>query len=487
VFAILVKKATLVAFFIGRLDNVRVRVFLLALLGLPLPLWAADRGLPEALVLTQRYVDAGAPELALSRIERLQPTEPSAPAWSEWEQLRCSLLAQLERNPALVERAAHLPVDMPPALVRVCLLAGARAAIVLKEGAQARQFLAQVLWKQEFGADDWRATRQLVIDSYIADDKPDDAYLLMLRYQQDYRPLDHVTAGHFVAILLKAGMTQEAVDWLPRLDDKGPVKTWLSMNTKLLAPDAAVARARAALAKEPDMLWWEVIRQAALIDNDRVLQTEVLENLLELAASNNDIVTLTAELRHNYETTAQDVANRAQLLIGDDTAWMDAAGRAVPPTAGRALYAYLAKFGQTAAARDAAQARLALSLVDSHLMSAAARLLDGVHLSGEQTDAQAHLLLDDPALSSPRRAALYALGILAERARDYRRAADYYLEAALADGGQTPDAFAARLRAANALVDAGLGDDARAQFEWLHRHVKDTQQLKTLERKSQQF
>ena len=464
----------MVAFFVDRHDNMPMRLAVLFLLSLPLQLFAADPDATDALAVTQRYIAAGAPELALARIERLQPVSPAAPEWGSWEQLHCTLLAQLGRNTTLIERVAQLPAGAPPPVLQVCWLAGARAAVDLGEGAQARKFLAQMLWQQELSDEEWHVVRRLVIDSYVADNKPDDAYLLMLRYQQDYRPIERSTAEHFAGALLAAGMTKEAVDWLPQLDDKSPVKTWLRMNAGLLSPDAAIGQARAALAKKPDALWWEIIRQAALVSNDRVMQTEVLENLLELAVDNNRVITLTAELRHEYKTVAQDVANRAQLLIGDDAAWMDAAGRALPPTAGRALYAYLAEFGKTAAVRDIAQARLVLSLIDDGLMQTATRLLNGVHWSNEQLDAQARLLLDDPALAPRRRAALCTLGVLAESARDYRRAADYYLEAALTDEAKIPDALAiaARWRSANALDSAGFHDDAQAQFEWLRRHVK---------------
>jgi len=461
-------------------------IFLLLLL----PSLVVAASPPDALNITQRYVDAGATELALARIEQLQPAAPSAPGWNDWEQLRCTLLAQLDHHQALVERAAQLPAGAPQPLTRTCLLGGARAAIALKEGAQAREFLVQVIWNQSSATDDWRAARLLVIDSYLADGKPDDAYLLMLRYQQDYPPLDRATATHFAAALLAAGNAQDAVNWLPQLDDAGPVKAWLRMNTHLITPEAAVTQARAALAKKPDVMWWKVIQQAALVENDRVLQTEALENLLELADDKDTAATLTATLHQDYETTAQDVANRAQLLIGDDDTWMNYANGGTPaPAAARALYAYLTKYGKMPATRDAAQARQVLSFIDGKLMLAAARVLDGVQWSSAQTDVQAQLLLDDPALSAQRREILFTLGVLAESAHDYQRAADYYLEAALTDAAKTPDAFTldARLHAAGALAHAGLQDDAHAQFEWLRKNDKDRQRLEATEHELQLF
>ncbi|HUO44713.1 MAG TPA: hypothetical protein VMT94_07370 [Burkholderiales bacterium] len=448
---------------------------------------AQNQEVTDALDLTRRYVDAGALELALTRVERLQPAAPAAPGWSDWEQLRCSLLARLGRGQALIERAAQLPADAPQALVGDCLLGAAHAAVELGQGRQARALLAQLIWKRQPAADDWRRARLLVIDSYFADGRPADAYLLILRYQQDYQPLDRAAGEHFATALLAAGMAKEAVNWLAQLDDKGPTKAWLRMRTGLLTPDAAVALARAALVRKPDAAWWRVIEQAGIINADLVLQTEALENLLDLADDGNDISALTAKLRQAYEAAAQDVANRGQLLRGDDDAWMNYAGNtAAPPSAARALYAFMVDHGGTAATRDNARAQLVLSLADSGLPLAAARLLDGVQLSNEQVDAQSRTLLAAPA--ARRNAVLYTLGLFAESSRDFRRAADYYLEAALTDGAKPPDALrlAARLRAVSALDRAGLRDDAHAQFEWLRRNVKDSRRPDDAESKLRQ-
>jgi len=177
-------------------------------------------------------------------------------------------------------------------------------------------------------------------------------------------------------------------------------------------------------------------------------------------------------------------------LIGDDDAWMNYANGSAPaPSAARALYAYLMKYGKSATTRDTAQAGQVLSLVNSRLTLAAARVLDGVHESSAQTDAQAHLLLDDSTLSAQRREILFALGLLTECAQDYRHAADYFLEAALTDAAKAPDAFTidARLHAASSLARAGLQDDAHAQFEWLRKNEKDQQQLEAVEHELQPF
>ncbi|HXF68015.1 MAG TPA: hypothetical protein VNK67_15130, partial [Burkholderiales bacterium] len=79
---------------------------------------------------------------------------------------------------------------------------------------------------------------------------------------------------------------------------------------------------------------------------------------------------------------------------------------------------------------------------------------------------------------------LFALGRSAEAVARHAQAADYYLRAALAAGAPRSDAAAlqARLAAALNLARAGYREDARAQFEWVLRHSKDSAQLEIARR-----
>ena len=87
---------------------------------------------------------------------------------------------------------------------------------------------------------------------------------------------------------------------------------------------------------------------------------------------------------------------------------------------------------------------------------------------------------------SERRDILFGLARLAESANDFQRAADFYLESALGTDSKTPDAFAinARIAAASNLARAGLKDDARAQFDWLRRNVREADRLEAIRREA---
>jgi hypothetical protein len=539
---------------------------------------------PDAFEITQRFAEINAPQLALARVEQSQPAALTAPRWADWEQLRCTLLARLARHQDLTKRVAALPAAAPDKVVRTCVLQGARAALANGEAVIARRFLARLLWRHDLSADEMRQARLLVIETYLVGDQPLDAYALMLRYQQDYKPIDRDVAARFVDALLAAGMDKEAVNWFSQLDDASPLKLLLRLKTRLVAPDAGIAQARAALAKNNGSAYWLVLQHAALMQSERLLQAEALENLLQLASEKppERTAALAAELWKAYAAAAQEIANENRLLVGDDTGWADYAARrsAASPVAGRALFAYLAQQSKVRATRQNAQLQLVYSLQSARLALTATRLFDDAQrFPVTQVDPQARYLLGSMAaennqptsaarywqgLATPatldadewrvrlasvlvrasiaepgaevlrgllegkkslpiavmqravaavqelqdagffksadelyramlpyaapneRRAILYSLARIAESFNDFQNAADYFLESALLADGKTADTLAvnARIAAASNLGRAGLKDDARAQFDWLRKNVKDAEKLEMIRREA---
>jgi hypothetical protein len=565
--------------------NTRMRT--IVTLTLLMSLVAHAQGAPDAFETTQRFADSGAPLLALARVEQLQPAALNAPRWADWEQLRCTLLSRLGRHQELTRRVAALPPGAPDKVVRTCLLQGARAALANAQGVTARHFLARLIWRHDLAAEEMRQARLLVIETYLAEDQPQDAYALMLRYQQDYKPVDRDTAARFVDALLAVGMEKEAVNWFSQLDDASPLKLLMRLKNNLIAPDAAIAQARAALAKNNNAAYWIVLQHAAALLKDRTLHVEALENLLQLAGekSAERQAAFAAELWKSYAAAAQDVANQNQLLVGDDAGWADFAARrsAANATAGRALFAYLAQQSKLRATRQNAQLQLVFSLQNAKLTLTAIRLFDdATRFPVMQIDPQARFLLggmaadnNQPAaaarywqgLATPatlepdewrirlapvlvragfaepgadvlraliagkqtlpvdvmqravamvqelqdtgffktadelyrallplaaareRREILFALARIAESFNDFQNAADFFLEAALLLETRPPDALAinARIAAASNLGRAGLKDDARAQFDWLRKNVKDAEKLEVIRREMQKL
>src|SRR5688572_23275465 len=192
-----------------------------------------------------------------------------------------------------------------------------------------------------------QVARMLVIESYLAESKAQEAYLLMLRFDQDYKPLEPAIATRFADALLAHRMEKAAVNWLARLDDASAVKLKLLLQTKLLAPESAIAQARAALAKPGSDAagYWAVLQQAASLQNNRALQVEALEHQLLLAGDKmpGRAAAAARELWAAYVAAAQDVGNRQQLLLGDEANWSDFAARQLGsnPVIARAFFAAL--------------------------------------------------------------------------------------------------------------------------------------------------
>ena len=548
---------------------------------------ARAQGVPNAFEITQHFADGGAPQIALARVEQLQPAALNAPRWGDWEQLRCALLSRLNRHQELTKRVAALPPGAPEKVVRACLMQGARAAVASTQGIAAREILARLMWRHALFADEMRQARLLVVESHLAESEAQAAYALMLRYQQDYKPVERETAARFVDALLAAGMEKEAVNWLAELDDASPVKLLMRLKTSLIVPDAAIAQARAALAKNDNAAYWNVLQHAARLQKDSTLQVEALEHMLQLAGDKpaERLATLVAELWQAYFAAAQDVANRNQLLVGDDAGWADYAARrsAANAGAGRALFAFLAQRSRDRATRQNAQLQLAFSLQSAKLPLTAVRLFDdNPELPVAQLDTQARFLLGSMAVESnqfaaaarywrglpapptlgadewrirlapalvragiaepgadalrelfagkktlpvdvvqravatlqeledtgvsksaaelyrallplaaprERREILVGLARIAEGAGDFRNAAEFYLEAALLLDAVPPDSFAVNARIAGAanLGRAGYKEDARAQFSWLQKNVKDADRLELIRRELQKL
>jgi hypothetical protein len=589
------KKAATAAFFYGRLalsfsrtTKLQYRMHRLFFVFLFLSSGVRAQGLPDALDMARRFADAGAWQGALARVEQQQPAEVSAPRWGDWEQLRCTLMYRLNRHQEFAKRIAALPPGAPQSVARHCLMQGARAAIAVAQGASARELLARLLWQYDTSAEELRQVRLLVIEAYLAENKPREAYMLMLRYQQDYKPIDRDTAARFVEALLAGSMEQEAVNWLSQLDDAGPVKLLLRMRTNLVAPDAAIAQARAALAKNNAAVpYWLVLQHAATAQRNTLLHLEAAENLLQLAVDKppERAAALAADLWKAYTNAALEIANQEKLLVGDETNWSDFGARraSASPTTGRAFFAHLAVSSRLAATRLSAQLQLVYSLQSSKLPLTAVRLFsDAGRFPAAQLDPQARFLLGSMAaennlqetaarfwmgLSAPpnldadewnlrlaqslvragaaaaagdalraliagkktltpemmrraiavvvelqdggdykiadelyrallpltalreRRDVQYGIARIAETNHDYPRAAEHFLQAALMLDASAPDtlAISARIAAGANLGRAGLKDDARAQFDWLLKNVKDPEKLETIRRELQKL
>ncbi|MDH3288788.1 MAG: hypothetical protein OEP48_13835 [Betaproteobacteria bacterium] len=533
----------------------------------------------RALETTRQLLESGAPRLALDRVEQRQPRETADSRWGEWETLRLRALFALKRYQDVLARTGALLPHLPERELRQALALAAQSALKAGQPAQARGLVARALWQSGAVPDGGRELRLLVIESYLAEGNGHAAFRAMLRFAQDFHPLEPATAARFVDGLLVLDMAREAANWLARLDEGSPAKQMLRLKAGLIKPDAAIAQSRARLSKGGGRGHWQVIAEAAAGGGKRSVRIEALEQLVQNAGGREEAGAAAAQLWQTYHTLAQESANLNHLLVGDDAAWATYASKRLQPDPfiARAFFAYLAQRARSLEARQPAQLQLVRSLQQGKLDAVALRLFDHETIDVTAIDGQARYLLGSIAeardeatlavrfwegLAIPsgmtmaewemRRALMYwragnpegamkalvaatsekrsppanavpgaillgqemvaagkpetadaslpallllagtghqrellmALGRTAEAGGLFGRAGGYFLQAALAPGGRTPDATAprARLAAALNLARAGYREDARAQFEWVIRHSRDPAELKVARR-----
>lgn len=347
----------------------------LLLAGLLAAVGVRAAGAPDGLESTRQLAQGGAVQLAMHRIGILQPADRSAQSWADWERLRLQLLAGAGRNEELLQRIAAWPDAKSAGPGPEMHAAAAGAALVLGRYAAVRDHAGRALWVADAGAAGIRSMRLLVIRSYARESNAADAYRSMLRFQQDYRPLDRETATEFVDLLLDLGLAREAVNWLGLLEERGAAKLRLRLHTGLVTPRDAETQARTALARNDDPRWWRVILDAATRQQAGVLAVEAQERLLNY----KDAPAATASgLWEVYAGYARQNANAHQLLAGDEANWLEFAlrNRDAQPAAARAYLGYLAHHANGEALRRRAQEELAAGYAAAGLSRTALRAFD---------------------------------------------------------------------------------------------------------------
>ena len=367
---------------------------LIALAVLAPPALGAVAEAPEAV---RRMAGAGAVELALTRIEAMQPREATSPGWAEWEGLRCEVLARLGRRDALLARVKALPSESHTASLNPCLAEAARATLAQNEPAIARAHAAKLIWQANATSEEAKAARLTVIESYVAERRGDDAFRSMLRYQQDYQPLERATAERFAEAMLDLNLDREALNWLSASDEVSAARLRLQLRGATMAPEAVVTQARAAYARNADPAYWRAIHEAALRARNGALQIEALERMLHTADSRNEALMSESAQRlwQAYSATAVEIANREQLLTGEDGAWADFAARRLgsEPFLSRAFYGHLAQRTENPDLRRHAQLQLTFSLQSAGLDYTALRLMQRSGVDVANLDAQTRYLL----------------------------------------------------------------------------------------------
>jgi hypothetical protein len=321
---------------------------------------------------------AGAPQLALARLDAEQPSPGQDPAaWSAWERERLQILASQGRYAALVERVATLPVQIDAGLRRFALALKAEAQLQLGQAGAARATLRGLLWSTaDVQPAEWSRWRQMVIRSYVGEDRNEDARLALVRYRQDFGDADVPMRWLSAQILLQSGRA-DTVDESLKADNSVQGRfLHYSARLKLHPQQAAeVAEAAAALAGQKTRpalqgAVWGLAAQAAAAAGQTLQHIEYLERALSLPLDPPLIRGVTSysadQLWDAYIEAGKRIGNAEQKLLGNDEDWYFPALESVDkdPLRARILFTVLAEFGSGRERRAVAHEYLAGLLED---------------------------------------------------------------------------------------------------------------------------
>lgn len=335
----------------------------------------ADRVVDEAMAMAR----VGAAELALNLLARETPDPRAEPVrWMEREQARIEILGMNGRWEQVVERTARVPVEMPVDFVIWTRTRQAHALVSLGRGEEARDVLRPLIWFGSHNASEswFRSWRRLVAESYILDDRPEDALTALQRYRFDY-PDDVARVALMEArLLLSLGRPREAVDALDGRD--GHEADALRLLARLRAGDLSAADSQArALARARDVgrdtrdgaRYQAVAALAARSVGDSAEGLAIMERALasqRYLGESDDAFRLSADLLwEHYARLGEREANRRQWLLGDDAGWFERAAQLQnrEPHLSRGLLALVALRSPSASGREQAHRHLGEQLV----------------------------------------------------------------------------------------------------------------------------
>lgn len=308
-----------------------------------------------ALQMVSGMAEAGAPHLALQIMDRDQPGTAADPAaWMAWERERIYIYQSNHAWKAVIERTAKLPKDATPDFHSWETMQAADAWLHLGDGAKALALVQPLV----LGAADDRTLaqlRELVIRSYTAMGKLDDAQTAVIRYRQDYPQ----SAGDWplleARLYLRLDQPDAALDVLDDVTgDEAQMLTLLaSLRNNETTPGDAMAQAVAigtdSKASDQKRVWaWIIAAEAADDLKNPVANIEALQNALGLQSvliEQDDVFKLDPDrLWDAYINYGEDLGNQLQLVVGDDQAWFVAASNQYDssPVSAAALFSVVA-------------------------------------------------------------------------------------------------------------------------------------------------
>ncbi len=307
----------------------------------------------------RRIAKAGAPELAISIINRFQPApDRSVNAWTSWEKNRLEILSDSSRWSDLIERVDNYPEDLPADFQIHADMNRANALLETGNPNEALAVYRVLLWREDINAAEPKVRRTLrygVIQAHLGLDDIDSALTAWRRFTQDYNDLTAPEKQLRARLALRAGHPDEALLALKDVSEAEaiPLRLLAEQASGKKTPKQLIAEVEKSVAqlneKGRAQLWW-IAAQAARDQKDGTSQISYLQKALQhsTAWEQDRLFPLKVDsLWDAYVAYGEYLGNRNKLLIGDDAAWIDQAGKEKDAIRQQALFAVVALEGQT--------------------------------------------------------------------------------------------------------------------------------------------
>ena len=320
----------------------------------------------KALANVQAIVQTGAIHLALLKLSKQQPDyTPNQERWIRWERERITLLNIAEQYPLLVERVKNLPAGINLSFLYWAKTRQASAYLKLEEFENARQSLTEVIWGKhqhdsEFSNRWLPHWRRMIIHSYLNQGLFKDAHISITRFRQDYGEGDINDIILYARVLLMNNLANEALNVLAG-HTRNPEAGMLHLLAQLRKDSRSPRKVLQASLRQMQGDWvkpelktylWSIVAEAAQRSDDKLSGIKAMEFVLADADNKNlpqGLFKLSVDdLWNAYVENAIKIGNRAQYLMGDDPAWLNAAEAfdITQPINARSLHAFLILRGQ---------------------------------------------------------------------------------------------------------------------------------------------
>lgn len=437
----------------------------------------------QALQAISDLAKTGAPQLALSLLDRRQPKrEVNLGLWMRWERERIYMLQVSQAWGEVDRRVSSLSLsNLPADFSRWLLEQRADALLRLGKGQDARRQWLHLLLSDVDDRAQRQAWRRGILKTYLADADDRDADRAMVRYLQDYSSngsLGAVGIGDGqkdglllrVQVLLRTGRPSLAASLIPEdvkdLDFR--LLRWLALwrvgqtsERVIWRQMRPVYKARASLPARQRSALFELRGRLAQSMKDRAAAASAFEAALgseQLASRQQALRASSSRLWQAYLSLGEHVANQRRLLLGDEVAWYQATDRMFKryPVSARALLAVLVLKAPSSQQREEAARRLVKSYMATEQ---GRRLLPRLFRLGERFKTVAQLPF----------AVRYRLADLALQQGDIEQASHWVEGLARAPAGSDP--FDWQLRRARILVLAGRDDQGIAVLNALLKQL----------------